>query len=82
MAFKLPPPDHQIWTTIDRQCLERWRELPGFRRALTVAREFIAEDKAVHSLQVLCLRANGEVWLIWVGPKGGWRRRWNFGSLL
>jgi len=54
--------------------------LPQFREALDNGRSCCASDSAVRSVNMLTLRASGEVWLITVGPKGGWKRRWNFGS--
>lgn len=49
--------------------------LPTFSQALRA--EVPAGARAVN---VVCLRANDERWLIAVGPRGGWRKVWNFGT--
>ena len=52
--------------------------LPHFQEALRSARKnFPAGAKSVVTI---CLRADDERWLIAVGPRGGWRRLWNFGT--
>ena len=54
------------------------RKLPDFREALCAARKsFPAGAKSVN---IVCLRADDERWLISVGPRGGWKRLWNFGT--
>lgn len=51
--------------------------LPTFGEALRMTRaNFPAGAKAVN---VICIRADDERWLISVGPRGGWRLVWNFG---
>jgi hypothetical protein len=53
--------------------------LVDFSSALRNARRnFPAGAKAVN---VICLRSqNDERWLISVGPRGGWKKIWNFGT--
>lgn len=52
--------------------------LPCFTAALRETRKnFPVGAKTVN---VICLRADDERWLISVGPRGGWRKLWNFGT--
>ena len=84
MSFALP-----LTGTFARECcgdLETLAEqlnpanvgkLPDFREAVCKARKnFPAGAKAV---MMVCLRGDDERWLISVGPRGGWRKIWNFG---
>lgn len=32
------------------------------------------------SVNIVCLRANDERWLISIGPRGGWKFLWSFGT--
>ena len=53
-------------------------KLPEFSRALSsLRRNFPVGAKSVN---VICLRADDERWLISVGPRGGWKKIWNFGK--
>lgn len=56
-------------------------KLLGFRETILSARRTMESDKAIRSVHSICLRADGELWLIRVGPKGGWKKVWNFGKL-
>lgn len=56
-------------------------KLVTFREALSNARRAMEADKAVRSVVTFAFRANGELWLIKVGPRGGWKTLWNFGTL-
>jgi hypothetical protein len=57
-------------------------KLPMMAQALSQGRRAIAEAKgAVKSVNYICLRADtAERWLISIGPRGGWRKLWNFGD--
>lgn len=53
-------------------------KLLGFREALSnVRKNFPVGAECVY---IVCIRANDERWLISVGPRGGWKRIWNFGN--
>lgn len=53
-------------------------DLPEFGAALrSVRANFPKGAKAVLSL---CLRSDDERWLIQIGPRGAWRKVWNFGT--
>ncbi len=54
--------------------------LPDFRSALASARKTLADAPMARAVNIICLRADDERWLIRVGRKGGWTRVWNFGS--
>src|SRR5262245_25015196 len=52
-------------------------------QALRNAREMFAADttKAMSRVNFVIVRMDtAERWLISVGPKGGWRKEWNFGN--
>jgi hypothetical protein len=52
--------------------------LVDFSTALRNARRnFPASAKSVN---LICLRSDDERWLISVGPRGGWKKIWNFGT--
>jgi hypothetical protein len=55
-------------------------KLPNYRLAIVKARNTIAENEAVRSVDTYCLRANGELWLIRVAAQH-WTCLWNFGKL-
>jgi hypothetical protein len=53
-------------------------KLPCFGEALRkLRRDFPVGAKSVN---LICLRADDERWLISVGPRGGWKKIWNFGT--
>lgn len=53
-------------------------KLPSFREAISSARKrFPAGAKSVN---IVCIRANDERWLISVGPRGRCKCLWNFGT--
>lgn len=55
--------------------------MSSFEHALSTARRAIAADPAINRINVICLRQeNDERWLITVGPRGGWKRLFNFGT--
>lgn len=54
--------------------------LPTFRAAIRSAVETLKAAPAAKSVNIVCLRANEERWLISVGRRGGWRKVWNFGT--
>lgn len=36
--------------------------------------------KGVKAINVIIIRGDDERWLIRIGPRGGWRKLWNFGT--
>ncbi|MCW2764017.1 MAG: hypothetical protein JWR85_4218 [Marmoricola sp.] len=82
MALKFPKPDHAIMGEIDPDMITNdWRKLCGFRDALMGARAYLQREKAAKDISVLCLRANGNIWLIKV-TREAWSKRWDFGNPL
>ena len=79
MSLRLPSRDSSLRELFTLETLAEWRRLPTFLQGLRSTRQWIQSDSAIHSATFLCLRADGAVWLVTVGPRGGWRRRWNFG---
>jgi hypothetical protein len=77
MSLSLPTANSSLRDLFNVADLVEWRALPNFRQALASAGDMIASG--ADSAQVVCRRADGQVWLVKVGPKGGWKRLWNFG---
>lgn len=81
-GFKLPPQNHpareamgDMATLAEILNPANIAKLPEFSRAI---RNF--PKGAARAINVVCLRADDERWLISVGPRGGWRKLWNFGT--
>ena len=55
-------------------------KLPTLRGAINSARQMFS-DGVAKSVALICVTADGHLRLIQVGPKGGVRRLWDFGSL-
>lgn len=85
--LRLPPRDSAIRECFDTAHLaelcapENRLKLPTFREAKVNAREFFLKNKGVKQVNTITLRADGELWLIQIGPRGGWKVLWNFGVL-
>lgn len=55
--------------------------LPATFEAVAMAKRTLAGVSAASRVNVIVLRGDtDERWLISVGPRGGWRKLWNFGS--
>lgn len=54
-------------------------KLPDFRAAVCAARRTLEAEPLARRVNVICLRADDERWLVSVGRRGGWRKLWNFG---
>jgi len=87
MSFRLPTSDHPAREAIGdlahvAEILNpaNAAKLPCFREALVQARRTIEADRSIRAVNVICLRADDERWLVSVGPRGGWKRLWNFGT--
>lgn len=83
VGFILPPVGHiaremapveYLVEALDRKNLHR---LPDFAAARRSVREHF--PKGAKSVCILCLRGDDERWLIEVGPRGGWKKVWNYG---
>ena len=57
------------------------QKMPTFRDARLKAPAFFAAEPAARSLTAIVARADGQLWLVRFGRKGGWQRLWNFGKL-
>jgi hypothetical protein len=80
MSLALPLSDSPIREMFDIRDLIDWRGLPTFRQGLTSAKAFLAAEPAARSVNSIVIRADGEIWLIRIGKRGGWKRVWNFGN--
>lgn len=87
MSFPLPPHSHpareamgDIAHLVEVLAPANVGKLPCFREAVAKARRQIAETPAVRAINIVCLRADDERWLVRVGRRGGWKRLWNFGT--
>ena len=90
MSLRLPPqasPVRELFAIEDLAALAdpaARRALPTFRGLLHSLQEFVLNDERVSSAAGICLRADGELWLIRVFPTRTscrWARAWNFGKL-
>jgi hypothetical protein len=86
MSLLLPASDSPLRELFDVRDLANLDNAEGrasiatFRQALDGGREFLAGYMGAKSVNSICLRADGELWLIEVTRKT-WRRKWNFGKL-
>lgn len=77
--LKLPAQTSELREMFDISALVNYRSLPTFRQVVTACRD-AAQDVGAVSANGLCLRADGEIWLVQVGKRGAWKRLWNFGN--
>lgn len=80
MSLNLPASDSPLRALFDVSDLRDVMALPTFRDAKNSAASYLASESAARSVNALCLRANGEIWLVTFGSRGGWSRRFNFGN--
>lgn len=88
VGFKLPSSDHpareamgDLASVAEILNPANLAKLPEFSRALSQGRRAIADaNGAIKGINYICLRADDERWLITIGPRGGWRKLWNFGA--
>lgn len=78
MSLSLPLSGSPLRDFFDVADLLDLSELPDFPSAIRSARAFLVAEKAASAVNALAVRANGEIWLIKVGKRGGWKRIWNF----
>lgn len=82
MSLVLPLQGTEVRAMFEVQDLADYKKLPTFPDAKRSAIAYMKSDRAVSSVNSLVLRASGEIWLIQVGPRGGWKMLWNFGNPL
>jgi len=87
MGFVLPPVGHPVRDHFEMTDLavildpRNVHRLQTYRGAIQSAKaDMNRTDGMIRSMTIVCLRANDERWLIEVGPRGGVRKLWNFGT--
>ena len=60
---------------------ENRSKLPTLRMVLAKYRKHINSESAVKSVESICIKADGSVVLVRVGPRGGHKVLWKFGVL-
>lgn len=78
--LSLPTTKSELRSLFEIEALVDWKSLPTFRNAIVSCRNTILEDSTAKGANAVCIRANGEIWLITVGARGGWKKLWNFGK--
>ena len=87
MSLILPPQTHAARELIDLGLLaslgevENRMKLPTLREAKASAAWTFAGDRAIRQVNMLVLRADGNLELIGFGPRGGRKTLWKFGQL-
>lgn len=87
MSFALPSPDHparemigdlsHLAEVLNPKNAAALLSLPEARR---VSRESFEGSVKPRRVVMVVLRGNDERWLVSFGPRGGWRKEWNFGA--
>jgi hypothetical protein len=82
MSLLLPSSNSSLRELFDIETLINWKELPTFNPTLNSARKHAREQRRNGVKEVFCIamRANSHIWLFRVGPRGGWKKLWDFGS--
>lgn len=87
MSFPLPPASSHARSLIDLASIaeilapENAGKLMPIWQARKVAEGMFAADKAIARVALVIVRADtDERWLVTFGPRGGWRKEWNFGT--
>lgn len=87
MSFPLPPASSPARALIDLASIaeilapENAGKLMPIWQARKVAEGMFAADKAIARVALVIVRADtDERWLVTFGPRGGWRKEWNFGT--
>ena len=87
MTIKFPTNDNPIRDMFDAASVammllpEKRMSLPTLRDALRIGRESISADSAISSVNVVCIKANGDIVLEKIGKRGGHDTIWTFGNL-
>lgn len=87
MSFRLPPAGsfareamgdiEHVAEVLDPRNIDK---LPTFRAALSIAKKQLQNSAGAKRINIICIRADDERWLLSVGPRGGYRCLWNFGT--
>lgn len=88
MSFPLPPQGSaaremmgEVSAIAEILAPQNVSKLPVTWQAKKQAAAMFAASKAVKRVCFVVLRAESdERWLISIGPRGGWRKEWNFGT--
>jgi len=80
MSLRLPLASSRLRELFDVADLVDWKQLPLFRQTLNGAVAYLQAEPGARAVHSLCIRADCHIWLIKVGPKGGWERLWDFGD--
>jgi hypothetical protein len=78
MSLSLPTKP-ELRSMFQVEDLVNYMSLPTFCQTLHACRETVKQD-GIRTVQGLCMKADGEIWLIQVGKKGAWKKLWNFGN--
>lgn len=87
MSLILPPQTHAARELIDMEQLaslgdvQNRMKLPTLCEAKASAARTFAGDRAIRQVNMLVLRADGNLELIGFGPRGGRKTLWKFGQL-
>ncbi len=85
MSYRLPASDSSLRSLFDVRDLvaigTKQVSPADFRNALSGARSFLANEPAAREVHSLCVKADGELILLRVGKRGGWKKLWSFGTL-
>lgn len=77
--LRLPLNDSPLCELFSVADLIDWQKLPTYQHAKIAAIKQFG-DTAVKSVNCVAMRANGDIWLFRVGPRGGVKKLWNFGD--
>jgi len=87
MSYKMPPEGHKaralmgdlahVAEVLDPANIKKLESFPLARRA---ANKFFEENPAARAIVKIVMRCDDERWLVSYGPRGGWKKLWNFGK--
>lgn len=86
MSLKLPPETHSVRTLIDFDYIASLGTMAGRSRLVSFplaragARTAMADDPAIKSVNAVCLRHDGELWLVEF-KRLTFKKLWSFGNL-
>jgi hypothetical protein len=87
MSFPLPPASSPARELIDVASIAEIlapaniAKLQPIWQARKAALAMIEADSAIKRIAMVIVRADtDERWLVTFGPRGGWRKEWNFGT--
>lgn len=80
MSLSLPLKNSPLRNLFEIDILITWKDLPTFREAKLSAMSFMLKETGAKSVNSICIRSTGEIWLVRFGKRGGWKKLWNFGN--